>query len=254
VTRLHVETAGQGRDLVLLHGWGLHSGAWDELVPTLARRYRVHAIDLPGHGHSAAIEVRGFGEAVDLVAERVPEGAHVCGWSLGGLIAQGLATRRGARVDRLALVGATPCFAQRPGWSAAMKESTLAEFAAGLAIDREATLARFVRLNALNGTLGREAIRAFTTRLAQRGPPSPATLEASLGWLREVDLRAQVPSIASPTLVVHGTRDQLAPVEAGRWLAAAIPGARLMEIGDAAHLPFFTHRDAFASALEAHLG
>ena len=252
--QLHVESTGEGPDLALLHGWGLHSGAWDELVPLLGRRYRVHAVDLPGHGCSSEVEARGFEQAVELVAARVPDGAHLCGWSLGGLIAQGLATRRPAGVDRLVLVGATPCFAQRPGWDAAMKESTLAEFAAGLAIDREATLARFVRLNALNGALGREAIRAFTLRLAQRGAPSPAALESSLRWLREVDLRPQVTAIRRPTLVVHGTRDQLAPVEAGRWLAAAIPGARLLEISDAAHLPFFTHREAFVTAVEGHLG
>lgn len=251
---LHAELSGEGPDLVLLHGWGLHSGAWAEILPALAARFRVHAIDLPGHGHSAHVAVPGFDAAVDAVAAQVPAGARVCAWSLGALVAQRLAQRHAARVSRLVLVGATPCFVEREGWSHAMKASTLEEFAAGLVTDRDATLARFVRLNALNGARGREAMRTFTARLSERGAAAPAALETSLQWLRDIDLRAGAARIAAPTLVVHGTRDQLAPVEAGRWLAREIPRARLLELDDAAHLPFFTHREAFAAALESHLG
>ena len=51
---LQVERRGDGPDLVLLHGWGMHGGVWDELVPRLAARFRVHVPDLPGHGRSTA--------------------------------------------------------------------------------------------------------------------------------------------------------------------------------------------------------
>jgi pimeloyl-[acyl-carrier protein] methyl ester esterase len=155
------------------------------------------------------------------------------------------------KVSALALVAATPCFVERADWPHAMKRDTVEEFARGLAGEREATLARFVRLNALNGKDGREAARAFSARLFARGAPSSAALEATLGWLREADLRAEAPSVRVPTLVVHGARDMIAPVEAGRWLARAIPGARLVEIADSGHLPFFTHRERFVAALES---
>ena len=49
---LHVEATGQGPPLVLLHGWAMHSEMWGPLLPRLARRFRVHAVDLPGHGLS----------------------------------------------------------------------------------------------------------------------------------------------------------------------------------------------------------
>ena len=251
---LHVEIAGHGRDLVLLHGWGLHSGAWDEVAPALAKRARVHAIDLPGHGHSRAVPVDSFDAAADAVAAHVPAGAVVCGWSLGALFAQRLARRHPARVARMALVAATPCFAARPGWEHAMAASTIEAFARDLARDCAATLARFVRLNALNGAHDREAVRAFTARLAGRGAPAAGALAASLAWLREVDLRDDARGLAQPTVVLHGARDAIVPVEAGRWLARRIPGARLHELADAAHLPFFTHREAFLAALEPLLG
>jgi pimeloyl-[acyl-carrier protein] methyl ester esterase len=90
--------------------------------------------------------------------------------------------------------------------------------------------------------------------LAERGTPAGAALAAGLGWLRDTDLRADAGGIGVPTLLVHGARDQLVPVEAGRWLAKAIPGARMHELADAAHLPFFTHHDAFLAALEHFVG
>jgi pimeloyl-[acyl-carrier protein] methyl ester esterase len=169
-------------------------------------------------------------------------------------MAQRLARCEPARVARLVLVASTPCFAERPDWPHAMKPATLAEFAAGLAADRDGTLARFVRLNALNGSRSREAVRTFTARLAAHGTPSSAALASGLDWLATTDLRDGAVSIEAPTLVVHGARDALTPVEAGRWLAGRIPGAKLLEIGAAAHLPFFSHREAFLAALHSHLG
>lgn len=251
---LHVERHGAGTDLVLLHGWGMHSGAWTELLPALSARHRVHAVDLPGHGHSAQEPVGPLDAAVDDVAAQIPDGTLVCGWSLGGLIAQRLAHRHPAKARALVLVSTTPCFVQRPEWPHAMAAATLDAFATGLHHDRAATLGNFVRLNALNGARGREAIRAFTQRLFERGAPGEAALAATLGWLRDTDLRAGAGVLRAPTLVVHGARDTLTPIGAGRWLAATLPGARAVEIPDAAHLPFFTHREAFLAALESFVG
>lgn len=248
---LHVDRSGSGAALVLLHGWGLHSGAWDKVAPLLARRFRVHAVDLPGHGLSAAMPGATFDEAAEAVAEALPRDAIVCGWSLGALFAQRIARLHPGRVRALALVGATPCFVERAGWPTAMKASTFGEFESGLASDLDGTLTRFVRLAALNGSGARAAIRALAGRLGRRGTPHAAGLSSALGWLRDADLRKDAPHLAAPTLVIHGRGDALAPIAAGRWLAAALPHARLVELDDGAHVPFITHRDAFVQALES---
>jgi pimeloyl-[acyl-carrier protein] methyl ester esterase len=187
---------------------------------------------------------------VDEVAAQVPEGSVVCGWSLGGLIAQRLARRHPVRARALALVSTTPCFVERADWPHAMKAETLAGFASGLRTDLEATLKTFVMLNAMGGANGRPAIRALAAEVAARGAPDPSALDVGLALLRETDLRAEAAGIAQPTVVVHGGRDALAPVEAGRWLAAQLPRAHLVELPDAAHLPFASHPAEFAEAVE----
>ncbi len=51
---IHVHIEGEGRDLVLLHGWAMHGGIFTDLLPELKQHHRVHVIDLPGHGQSDA--------------------------------------------------------------------------------------------------------------------------------------------------------------------------------------------------------
>lgn len=247
---LHVDRQGAGPDLVLLHGWGLHAGAWSGVVPDLVQRFRVHAIDLPGHGYSSQSPFGSLDEVVDAVAGEIPEGALVCGWSLGGLIAQRLAVRRASKARALALVGTTPCFVARPDWPAAMAPATLEGFARDLRADLPRTLRTFVALNAIRGANGHAALRALAASLLERGPPASSALDNGLALLRHTDLRTAASALTQPVLVVHGRRDVLAPIEAGRWLASHLPRATLLELDDAAHLPFVTHRAEFTRALK----
>jgi pimeloyl-[acyl-carrier protein] methyl ester esterase len=248
MTPLHVHVEGSGPDLVLLHGWGFHSGAWHDVATDLAGRYRVHRVDLPGHGWSADTDAP-FDEAVEAIAECVPQGSLVAGWSLGGLFAQRLAARHGSRVRGVLLASSTPCFVQRADWPCAMRLATLEAFAHDLERSPQRTLEQFVRLNALHAPGAREAVRALTQRLAERPAARPAGLRRGLQWLREVDLRGECTKVRLPCVIVHGARDAITPIGAGRWLAQAWPGARLVEIGDAAHLPFVSHGRRFVEAL-----
>ena len=67
--QLHVESIGHGAPLVLLHGWAMHSGVWGPLIPRLAKYRRVHAVDLPGHGHSVPTLLFTVDGAVTLLAK-----------------------------------------------------------------------------------------------------------------------------------------------------------------------------------------
>jgi len=250
MTALHVHVQGAGRDLVLLHGWGFHSRAWDGVAGRLASRYRIHCIDLPGHGLSSACAGASFDAAVAEVAACIPAGSVIAGWSLGGLFAQRLAAASALRASGLVLVSTTPCFVARDGWSHAMAPATLEAFGRELQADVGATLEHFVRLNALDGARSREAVRAMLQRLREAPMASADALGHGLAWLRDTDLRASSPRLRIPCVIVHGTRDRITPVGAARWLAQAIEGARLVELEDAAHLPFATHCERFVDAVE----
>jgi pimeloyl-[acyl-carrier protein] methyl ester esterase len=162
--------------------------------------------------------------------------------------------RHRTRVRKLALVSATPAFVRRDDWPHALAPETLADFAQGLARDARQTAQRFVNLTTLGTPLARKSARELASLLDGPDLPPTAALSAGLELLRTTDLRRQVRRLDLPTLVIHGAGDVLVPVAAGRWLAGAIPGARLLEIAGAAHVPFASHGDLVAEALEAARG
>lgn len=254
--RVHVESVGAGPPVVLLHGWGLHGGLFAPLLPSLARRFRVHAVDLPGHGHSAPVAPCTLDALVDAVAapfhaEREP--LTVLGWSLGGQVAMRWAMRESGRVARLALVATTPRFVATHDWLPAMGAETLARFGDELAVSWRLTMQRFLALQVHGSDEGRATLAALRHQLFARGDPAPGALAGALALLASSDLREGARTIAARSLVVSGERDLLAPAAAGEWLAAALPDARYVCIEGAAHAPFLSHRAAFDRALDAFL-
>lgn len=248
---LYVERHGRGPELVLVHGWGLHGGIWAQLPQRLARRFRVTVVDLPGHGRSppaARMDLEGIADALAALAEAP---AQWLGWSLGGMLALALARRHPQRVRALVLVGTTPRFVQGPDWAHGMAGEVFAEFARGLEQDYRATLLRFLSLQAGGGEAGRAVIRQLRSAMFRHGAPQPAALRAGLAILRDTDLRAALPAIGVPALVLHGSHDRLTPPAAGAYLAAELPDARCQVFGGAGHAPFLTEPEAFAAAIEA---
>ncbi len=181
---LHVESTGEGPPLVLLHGWAMHSGFWGPLVPQLARRFRVHAVDLPGHGHSAAppeftLDGDRVGARLD-VRRRRPRRSRVLGWSLGGLVAMHWALARPERIGRLVLVATTPRFVAGDDWPHAMPAETLARFGDELRVAWRLTIERFLTLQLQGGEHARATLAALRGELFARGMPSPAALVGAL--------------------------------------------------------------------------
>ena len=248
---LHVERRGAGAPLVLLHGWGFHSAMWGGFADELSRHATVHLVDLPGHGHSHEMPLGTIDETAESVAALIPEGALLCGWSLGGLLAQRIAKRHPSRVRALALLSTTPCFVRRPDWTHGIDGATFDAFRQDLLGDPGSTLRRFVRLNTLGSSEARAANRESEARLRERPFASEQALDAGLEMLRAADGRVDAHAIGVPALVVHGGHDRIALPEAGRWLSRSLPRARLLELPEAAHLPFITHREAIARAILA---
>ena len=240
--RLQVESGGAGSDIVLIHGWGMNGGVWATLVPVLAREYRLHVVDLPGHGRSAYDP--GQSALVDwarAVRRAVPAGATWVGWSLGAQVAIRAALDAPDTVARLVLVAGTPRFVQGPDWPHAMAREIFEQFAANLASDHAGALERFLALQVRGAEHARETLRWLRQEVHERPRPQDAALDDGLRLLLETDLRSQLRQLSQPTLWLLGERDTLVPVEMGHELATLQPAAEVLVIGGAAHAPFLSH-------------
>lgn len=242
-----VASTGDGDDLVLLHGWGLHGGLFGTVVPLLIRSFRVHVVDLPGHGRSpfdCGPDLNAWAAAVQRV---VPDRAAWLGWSLGGLVAMRTALDAAERVSKLVLVGATPRFTTADGWTHAQPVEVVDRFGHELVADFRKTVRDFLTLQSLGDEHAREQVRALRPLLFEHGDPDPRGLAAGLEILRDTDLRAELPSLQSPTLLITGARDRLTPPGAAQAIAALAPNARAVVVPGAAHAPFLNEPAVFAN-------
>lgn len=250
---LYTYTAGQGPEVVLAHGWGMHSGIWKDVIEGLRDHYRVTVLDLPGHGYSRGWSenrhsLHNWAEAVIAVT---PAPAIWVGWSLGGLIAQQVASMAPERISRLALVNSTPCFVQQLDWPHGIALPVLRHFAEELCQDYRAVLKRFIALEVHGSQHASTQLRQLKALLFQHGEPEVTALEDGLAILEASDLRAELAKITCPTLLLMGQRDQLVPVAAGEAMLKALPDARMRVFAQAGHAPFFSHPSEFTAELRA---
>ncbi len=84
----------QGKPIVLVHGWAMHTGIWREFAKQLAQNYRVTCIDLPGHGRSEAIDPFTLERISDELVDAIPDPSSCwLGWSLGATVVLDIAAR-----------------------------------------------------------------------------------------------------------------------------------------------------------------
>lgn len=250
---MYVEIIGKGAPLLLIHGWGMHGGMWGQVAAQLAESHRVHSVDLPGHGSSAACTPYGLDTLVQQLSAQFDEPLTVCGWSLGGQVALRWAQLHPAQVRKLVLVATTPCFVQQENWGSAMAADTLQEFAAALMHNHAQTLKRFLALQARGSENEREILNELRAQLLAKGEPDVAALKGGLEILRDTDLRAQLPNITQSTLAIAGERDTLTPSAASEAMAQVLPNARLQVIAGAAHAPFLSHPQQFMQHMKCFL-
>ncbi len=243
---LFTQTRGSGPDVVLVHGWGLHGGIWEEVATALAVHNRVTCIDLPGHGRSAGTALADDLSAVAAqLAAAAPTPALWIGWSLGGLIALQLALIAPQAVRGLVVVAGSPRFVRDADWPHAVEDAVLQQFARALDEDYEATLGRFLALQVRGSADAGATLRALRARLLEQDAPQPAALRNGLKLLREADLRARLADIACPTQFVFGARDLLAPAAITAELTRLMPAARCNVVDGAGHAPFVSHAAQF---------
>ena len=242
------------REIVLLHGWGMHSGVWRASTPPPWGDWTPRFLDLPGHGGAPATpEPPDLWGWTDACLSAAPERAVWLGWSLGGLIALAAALRAPKRVAGLILLTATPRFSQAVDWTPAMPETTLAQFHQALCADPSGVLARFLALQVRGSDSARETLRLLRQILAERPLARPPALSLGLDLLSDGDLRGRLPDIRCPALWLFGSHDSLVPARVAERVETLMPGALTQVIQGAAHAPHLSHPEATAAAIGVFL-
>jgi pimeloyl-[acyl-carrier protein] methyl ester esterase len=253
--RLYWETFGQGPDLVMVHGWGMHSGIWRDFAETLAEKARITLVDLPGHGRSENISDFSMANLSDALLAVAPERAHWLGWSLGALPILNIADQCPSRARSVIVVAGSARFVvdaksygAEDGWPG-VDSAVFAQFASALEENYEGTLRHFLGLQTFGLKNWRLMVKALAGRVAECDPPDREALRGGLNLLQQADLRDAWRRTVIPSLVILGARDRLIPASAGVAMQGLNPRNELHVIDSAAHLPFLTHSAETASLI-----
>jgi len=248
--RVRYELGGtpSGPSLMFANSLGTDLSLWDPQMPALEGRYRVLRFDARGHGQSelgdgpCTIEVLGR-DALSLLDALGLGRVHFCGLSIGGQMGQWLGAHAPERLDRLVISNTAAHIGTAETWNARI--AAVREHGTGVLMP---------------GLLE----RWFTAAFRERAPAAVARAEAMVrattaaGYtalceaVRDSDATPYLGRITAPTLVIAGAADPVTTPADGRALAAAIAGARYVEL-PAAHLANVEAADAFTAALLAFL-
>lgn len=227
--RVRYRVTGAGEPVVLVHGLSGSTRWWTPVLPALAEERAVYLVDLPGFG---TMRGRRFvlADASSWLArwlEGVGLGrASVVGHSLGAAVALRLAAVHGERIERLVLVAPAGLAIGR----------SLAGNAASLLVALRRASPRFLSV------LATDALRA-----------GPRTLLRATREILGEDVRDALAEVSAPALVIAGETDTLVPLAAAELVASTIPGARLVVLEGAGHVPMFDRPDAFAGVVTEFL-
>ncbi|MEN5074736.1 alpha/beta hydrolase [Isoptericola cucumis] len=264
---LYYEDQGSGQPVVLVHGYPLDGHSWElQTRELLAAGYRVITYDRRGFGASSKVgsgyDYDTFARDLDTVLETLDlRDVVLVGFSMGtGELARYVKNHGHERVAKLAfLASLEPFLVQRDDNPEGVPQSVFDGIADAARSDRYAWFTQFYRdfynLDENLGTrISEEVVRANWNTAVGSAPVAAYAVVPT--WIE--DFRADVEAVRAagkPTLVLHGTKDNILPIDAtGRRFAAAVPEAEYVEVEGAPHGLLWTHAAEVNAALLAFVG
>ncbi|GDX32027.1 alpha/beta hydrolase [Actinomycetes bacterium] len=254
---------GAGPTLLLLNGTGSPMSEWDpKLLAALAKNRRVIVFDYPGLGLSGPAPSKWeFSAAADWVNDfltQVSPGApvDVLGWSMGGFVAQQLSIRHPTSIRRLVLA------ATNPGGDAAVLGPLWVQEADS---NSEGSIKSYLETNYPATKVAQSRGRAFISRLVSANVDGSypdesvptktynAMVAAEDPWLQSNANANALRAISARTLVITGAKDVITPPANSRYIAGAIPNAKLMLVPVAGHSFLFQEPIQVASSVSKFL-
>lgn len=238
--------AGGETPILFLHGVGSGKSIWQPQLDHFGKERRSIAFDYPGYGESEFAEGAtrdDFAAAILAAMDALGiDKAHICGLSLGGVIAIAMHT---AAPDRCASLTIADSFAVHPDGQGIHDRS--------VAASRTMTMRELAeaRTDVLLGSEATEALRTDVVNVMAAIDPSAFRLAAAAVWLAEQ--RARASKIDVPTLILVGDEDHVTPVSLSEELRDLIPGSELRIIAKAGHLANAEQPQAFNLAIKSFL-
>ena len=238
--------------LVLLHGWGMNQGVWHSVVSRFGHKVQVLTPDLPGFGLNQQYpKPYDLNAVIASLADNIPENSYVCGWSLGGLLAIGLAKCFAHKVKQVGLIAASPCFVAREQWPG-MNEQVLQQFAQALSSNLAQTIERFLAIQAMGSSSARDDIKMLRQAIMAYPAAQPEAVVGALQLLKQ-DLTAEFSSLTQPVSGIYGRLDALVPADVVTQLQQLNNNCHMTLVEHASHAPFISHPDVFNRWLSSWL-
>jgi pimeloyl-ACP methyl ester carboxylesterase len=252
-TRLYVKEWGAGPPVILIHGWPLNADSWDDIGVELAEAgFHAIAYDRRGFGRSdqpvGGYDYDTFADDLAAVVEATEsKSPALVGFSMGGgEVARYLGKHGAANVSKAVLISSVvPYMLKTDDNPKGTDQSVFDGMLTGIRKDR--------------GDFMQSFAKAFTGTSLISKPVSQATLDIFFTWAMQAglsptlacvrafaatDFRADTAAFTIPTLILHGTGDQVVPIDgSAREAARLIPHARLIEYDGAPHATLSTHKD-----------
>ncbi|MGC1271671.1 MAG: alpha/beta hydrolase [Croceibacterium sp.] len=264
-TQIYVKAVGQGRPVILIHGWPLSADSWDPQIVALAQAgYRAIAYDRRGFGRSdqppSGYDYDTFADdlADVMKATGATRDVALVGFSMGGgEVARYLSRHGGAGVTQAVLVSSVvPYMLQTDDNPEGVPQAVFDQMTAGMREDFRGFFTSFFKqfygVGFVTQPVSDEQLdwAWMTSQMAGQY----ATLQAAQAFAT-TDFRPNLAHFRVPTLVIHGTADKTVPIDAtGRVVAAQVPGAQLIEYDGEPHGLFATQQARLTQDLIDFLG
>lgn len=250
-----ISVRGRGeKPMIFLHGYGCDQTMWRFIAPHFEDSHKVVLYDHVGSGKSnrAAYDrirynsLHGYADdLIEIVESLDLKGADILGHSVGSTIALLAAGKRPDLFDRLLLLGASPCYIDRDGYTGGFTQQGIDELLAFLELNHEAwaaTMAPVVMANPDRPELASELELYF-----RANDPDIAHHFAKVVY--NCDHRGDLAAVRNPTLIMQCADDVVVPVEVGDYLHRQIPGSRLVLLDTHGHYPQFSAPDLVRNAI-----
>jgi len=253
--RLHITDAGEGRPIVLIHGWPLSDEMYEyQYNDLINRNFRVIGITLRGFGKSDkpygkynydihALDIKKILSKLDI------KDAVLVGFSMGGAIAIRYVSKdKGTHVSRLALCGAAaPSLTQRKDFPYNLPKSAVDDLIELNYKDRPKLLSNFAKIFSATETSLNEGIGNWLNGICLSAS-SYATAQCLVA-LRDTDLRSDMVKIKIPTVIMHGRKDKICSFDLAEQMKIRISDSRIVTFEKSGHSMFLEETKKFNAEL-----